>query len=65
MDLLKLAKKEGCRISLGTDSHGAPQLRFIDFSLAAALLSGIAPDRILNFMPREELLQWANSLRRD
>src|SRR5579884_219077 len=62
-DLLRLAKKEGCRISLGTDSHGASQLRFMDFSLAAALLSGIEPDRILNFMSREELLQWASALR--
>ena len=36
-DLLKLAAKADCRISLGTDSHGPSQLRFIEFDLAAAL----------------------------
>lgn len=25
-DLLRLAKREGCRISIGTDSHGPSQL---------------------------------------
>jgi len=28
--LLKLARKAGCRISLGTDSHGPSQLAFIE-----------------------------------
>ena len=28
-DLIRLAKKAGCRISLGTDSHGPTQLRFM------------------------------------
>jgi len=62
-DLVKLAKKAGCRISLGTDSHGPSQLRFIDFGLAAAITAGIERDKILNFMPRDQLLQWAGSVR--
>ena len=41
VDLLKLAKKAGCRISLGTDSHDPLQLRFMEYSLAAASLAGI------------------------
>ena len=32
MDLLKLAKKSGCRISLGTDSHDPLQLRFMEYA---------------------------------
>ena len=63
IDLLKLAKKAGCRISLGTDSHGAAQLRFMEYSAAAALMAGIRADRILNFMPRDELALWVSSLR--
>ena len=63
LDLIKLAKKAGCRISIGTDSHGPSQLRFIDFGLAAAKLGGIDPDRILNFMTRDELLNWAATVR--
>src|SRR5207248_2577817 len=63
IDLLRLAKKAGCRISFGTDSHGAAQLRFVEYSAAAALIAGIPRDRILNFMPLDELLQWASSIR--
>lgn len=62
-DLLKLAKKSGCRISLGTDSHDPLQMRFMEYALAAALLSGIKPDRILNFMSGDELLNWAANAR--
>jgi histidinol phosphatase-like PHP family hydrolase len=63
IDLLRLAKASGCRISLGTDSHGPSQLRFMEFSAAAALKAGIKQDRILNFMSRDELLAWAQIVR--
>src|SRR5207248_2595813 len=46
--LLRIAKASGCRISLGTDSHGPSQLRFVDYSAAAALKAGINKNRILN-----------------
>ena len=62
-DLVALAKKEGCRISLGTDSHGAAQLRFMDYSLASALKAGVPEERILNFMGADELRNWVRSLR--
>ena len=63
LDLLRLAKQAGCRISIGTDSHGPSQLRFIEFGLAAARRSGIDRSRILNFMTRKELLNWAQRVR--
>ncbi|MCU1304224.1 MAG: hypothetical protein JWQ87_4508 [Candidatus Sulfotelmatobacter sp.] len=63
IDLIRIAKKAGCRISLGTDSHGPSQLRFIEFGLAAAKSAGIDPGRILNFMSRQELVAWAASVR--
>lgn len=62
-DLLALARKAGCRISFGTDSHGPTQLRFMAFAAASALRAGIARDRILNFMSRDELLAWVRSVR--
>ncbi len=62
-DLLKLAAKAGCRISIGTDAHGPSQLRFIELGLASALSAGIKPERILNFMPLPELLAWAGAAR--
>lgn len=61
VDLLKLAKKAGVRISLGTDAHHPWQLEFIDFGLAAAISAGIPKQRVLNFMPCEDLLAWARS----
>ena len=63
LDLVKLAKKAGCRISLGTDSHGAAQLRFMEYSAAAALMAGVRKDRILNLMSRDALLDWAAGVR--
>lgn len=62
-DLLVLARKAGCRISLGTDSHGPTQLRFMAFAAASALQAGIERERILNFMSREQLLAWVRSVR--
>jgi histidinol phosphatase-like PHP family hydrolase len=61
--LLKLAREEGCRISLGTDAHHPWQLKFIDLGLAAALKAKIPPDRIVNFMPIPELKRWVTSVR--
>lgn len=62
-DLVIMARKAGCRISLGTDSHGPSQLRFIEFGAASALLAGVKPSRIVNFMTGEELLNWSRSVR--
>ena len=63
IDLLKTAKKAGCRISLGTDSHDPHQLRFMDYSAAAAICAGIPQDRILNFMTADELRAWVGTVR--
>ena len=63
LDLIRLARRGGCRISIGTDSHGPSQLRFIHFGLAAARRSGIDRSRILNFMTRHELANWVQSIR--
>jgi DNA polymerase (family 10) len=63
VDLLRLAKRAGCRISIGTDAHGPDQLAFIELGLAAALLAGIKSDRVLNFMPRSALRAWVTQIR--
>jgi histidinol phosphatase-like PHP family hydrolase len=61
--LLKIARKEGVRISLGTDAHHADQLGFIELGLAAALKAKIPADRILNFMDLVSLQAWVGKLR--
>ena len=64
LSLLKLARTEGVRISLGTDAHHPWQFAFIEFGLAAALKAKIPAERILNFMSILDLKSWANRLRR-
>lgn len=61
--LLKLARKAGCRISIGTDAHHPPQLAFIELGLAAALIAKIPADRIVNFMSLDLLKGWVASVR--
>jgi histidinol phosphatase-like PHP family hydrolase len=61
--LLRIARKEGVRISLGTDAHHADQLEFIELGLAAALKAKIPSDRILNFMDLATLRAWVAKLR--
>jgi histidinol phosphatase-like PHP family hydrolase len=62
-DLAVLARKAGCRISLGTDSHGPAQLPFMQLAVASAMGAGIKRERILNFMARDELLNWVQNVR--
>jgi histidinol phosphatase-like PHP family hydrolase len=62
--LLKLARKHGTRISLGTDAHHPWQLEFIELGLAAALQAKIPTDRIVNFMPILNLKRWIQQVRR-
>jgi histidinol phosphatase-like PHP family hydrolase len=63
LSLLKIAREEGVRISLGTDAHHPWQLEFIELGLAAALKAKISTDRIINFMPLEQLKRWVARVR--
>jgi histidinol phosphatase-like PHP family hydrolase len=64
VERLQLAREAGVRIAIDTDSHHAPQLEWIDLGIAAALRAGIARDRIINLLPRDELIAWSRSVRR-
>ncbi len=59
VDLLAITRKEGCRISMGTDSHGPSQLEFMDLGIAAAIRAKLDLKKILNYMPTDQLLGWA------
>jgi DNA polymerase (family 10) len=59
VELLKIARKAGIKISLGTDAHHPWQLEAIELGLAATIKAKIPKERILNFMTRSELLRWA------
>jgi len=62
--LLRIVKRCGTRISMGTDAHHPWQLEFIDLALAAALAAKISADRIVNFMSLNELRVWVQNVRR-
>ena len=63
VDLLTIARKQGTRISLGTDAHHPWQLEFIELGLAAALQAKIPAQRIVNFMPTLDLKTWVQRVR--
>jgi histidinol phosphatase-like PHP family hydrolase len=63
LSLLKIARKEGVRVSLGTDAHHPWQLEFVELGLAAALKAKIPAERIINFMSVAELKGWVARLR--
>ena len=63
VNLLKVAREHGTRISLGTDAHHPWQLGFIELGLAAALKAKIPPERIVNFLPVLDLKMWARQKR--
>jgi histidinol phosphatase-like PHP family hydrolase len=63
VDLLKVAREHGTRISLGTDAHHPWQLEFIELGVAAALRAEIPPERIVNFMPVLDLKRWVRQTR--
>ena len=63
VDLLKVAREYGTRISLGTDAHHPWQLEFIELGLAAVLRSKLPTQQIVNFMPIPALKHWIQRIR--
>jgi histidinol phosphatase-like PHP family hydrolase len=64
VELLRLARDHGVRISIGTDAHSVSELGHMEFGLAAAALAGIERERILNYLPVGDVLAWAREVRR-
>lgn len=64
LSLLKLARIEGVRVSLGTDAHHPWQLEFIDLGLAAALKARIPAHRIVNFLLINDFRVWVANVRK-
>ena len=61
--LLEIARDCGVRISIGTDAHDDNELGHVEIGLAAALRAGIPKNRILNFMPVDDLVAWSRAVR--
>jgi histidinol phosphatase-like PHP family hydrolase len=63
LNLLKLARLAGTRVSLGTDAHHPWQLEFIQLGLAAVLRARVPAERIVNFMSVQQIKRWIARLR--
>jgi hypothetical protein len=53
----------GCRVTIDTDAHAPHELAFVEFGIAAAIRAGIRRERVVNFLPRDELLAWSRARR--
>lgn len=63
VELLKIAREHGTRISLGTDAHHPWQLEFIELGLAAVLRAKLSADQIVNFMSASDVKGWIERVR--
>jgi len=63
VELLKIARHHGTRISLGTDAHHPWQLEFIELGLGAALKAKLSSEQIINFMSAPDLKRWIQQVR--
>jgi histidinol phosphatase-like PHP family hydrolase len=63
-DLARRALAAGCLFALDSDAHSTGQLRYAETAIAHARLAGIPKERVINCWPLDELLDWANTLRR-
>jgi histidinol phosphatase-like PHP family hydrolase len=61
VELLRLAREVGVRISIGSDAHATGQLAALDYGVAAVCAAGIPAERIVNCMSADELVAWARS----
>lgn len=58
--LLRLAQDVGCLFAIDTDAHAPGQLDFLDHGCARAQQLPLEPERIVNTLPVDELLEWAS-----
>jgi DNA polymerase (family 10) len=63
VDLVGLARDAGAWVSVGTDAHRLDELRFVEIGVATVMLAGVSPERVLNFLSREDLLAWVAARR--
>ena len=56
---LRLAAEADAWVSIGTDAHRPDELRSIELGLASVALAGVRPERVLNLMSADEIVEWA------
>ncbi|WP_406280648.1 PHP domain-containing protein [Nocardia sp. NBC_00881] len=59
--LLRLAVEMGCHFAIDTDAHAPGQLDWQGYGCERAVANGVAPERVINTWPLENLLAWTRS----
>jgi histidinol phosphatase-like PHP family hydrolase len=63
VDLARVAVAAGVQwFSIGSDAHSAFELGFLPFGMATAAASGVQRERVLNYLPVNEVKGWARAL---
>jgi histidinol phosphatase-like PHP family hydrolase len=62
VEVLELARDGDTMFSIGTDAHATWEMEFAPMALAASIKAGLTPDRIVNFLPADRLLEWVASV---
>jgi histidinol phosphatase-like PHP family hydrolase len=57
VERLRIIAAEGAWVSIGTDAHTPGELVFLEIGIAAAILSGVPRERILNLLSPPELAE--------
>ena len=57
--LLRLAYEMGCLFTIDSDAHAPGQLDWLHNGCERAALCGVAPERVVNTWPVDDLLAWA------
>jgi DNA polymerase (family 10) len=55
VERLRIVAAEGAWVSIGTDAHTTGELVFLEIGIAAAILAGVSPGRILNLLSAPHL----------
>jgi DNA polymerase (family 10) len=61
--LVRQARRSGVTIALGADAHGLDSLGYQENALAMARKAGLTRDEVLNTLPVEEFLAFAEARR--
>jgi putative hydrolase len=63
-ELARLALSLGCRFSLDSDAHAPDQFVYVDLGVWSARQAGVTDDRLLNWLPTDDLRTWLRSATR-
>jgi putative hydrolase len=63
-ELAAEAVKTGCLFALDSDAHSSRELEYAETAVAHARLAGVPRDRVINTWPIDQLMEWAESRKR-